>query len=449
VSSRAANQTRVKTSRSANPALTCVSTLAPVIGNRATNRLLTTAKARDAQTLQRFAVVKHEYQTLESPVHTVVSWLAARTGVAPNTVRNDLRPALLGGYAAHLDTPDLDRPDRVVAWLDQVPSSANRKTDNKGMQTQIGKLGSFEDALRTWTGGPKPTPSTTYEGGHLLGYQFARGVAHWSPLNQPSNLAPQDERSNRLAGSMWDEAETIVSGAVGLGKKVLYEASVTYPDRSYTVTANGMLSVLTAGSPTENAVLAQSFPTRFLPTTVHTWTPSQYLLTVTPTSLPAVAQLASMPGVTYRGLIDATSWLILARPLAPARATLHRLIPLIRGISVITPAGANVVEAQGHQVYDAVSEAKQLVFDLSKVFALTSSALWLTGYSAADVLALIPSTVLSSLEAICPMTFWNSTPLLALVIYLLAHQLNIARVLPGSRNPLVGWVKYILQAAGL
>lgn len=376
------------------------------------------------EVVQRNAVLKHEYSELENPAYTVARHLSWATGQPPAQVLQDI-----DWDVPH--TPTLARPDRVVAYVDHVPGGGVRVP----FITQVGKLGYLEEALRG-----RRDDAAIYDGGHLLALSIMPG---WVHVNDARNLAPQRFDDNEAPGR-WRQAETSLKTG---GGPLLYESSVSYPDRTYTVTAGGMARALTPGSPTALALAAQGLVTRWTPTTVHTWTPSQFALAVSSLALasPTVRQ-------TPAGW-DPTNWLpVLHRLASPLKGTIARLVPLAeviehhRGIGGVL-GGMDVRTAQNYPPGDALNEVKQLALDLAKVFALVEWVLPRFGIDSATILAAARSLPgMSATLAFMP-GFLAGSPLAAIILYGVFHQTNVSRLLP--EWPGLDWLKYLLRMVGL
>lgn len=368
------------------------------------------------QVVQRNAILKNEYRRLESPPFTVAKHLAWVTGQPVGQVLADIA----------LDVPlapQLARPDRVIAYIAHATGSAPRPA----LITQIGRLGNFEEQLRGRN-------HVAYNGGHLLALELYN---NWAFINSPRNLAPQRATDN-LAPGEWRRAEIKTNN----GDPVLYEAAVTYPDRTYTVTAAQMGSVLTPGSATALA-LANAGLSKWIPWTVNTWTPSQFHLSVTavkPSDAPTREQ--NLTGN------DPTNWMpVLHRVVSPLKGLLTRIVPgfqLAEHQQRSGYIGGVDLRRQGpHPIGDSLNELKQIVIDVAKI----TTMLRFTGASASILSTLI--YYLPGMEAVlslAPSTLAGA-PIAALLIYAAVHQLNITRLLP--EGPGFDWLKYLLNMLGL
>ncbi|HWY38016.1 MAG TPA: DUF4157 domain-containing protein [Bacteroidia bacterium] len=394
---------------------------AKALGNTTHKNTVSPSKAKAATPVQRVAqlnsIIKHDYRNLENPAYTVAKHLGYVTGLGADQVKKDIA----------IDVPDentLDRPDRVIAYLDKKTGSGHRTP----IITQIGRLGRFEEALRGRS-------TEDFDGGHLLALELWNG---WADINTPSNVAPQRTNDNRWRGG-WRQAEQQVAKNI----PVIYEAAVNYPDRTYTVTAAQMGSVVKPKSATRTALDNAGAVWKLLPWTVNTWTPSQFHLSVTstnPTKSPTGKQ-------TISGA-DPTNWVpILHRIVSPIKGLITRIIPFINlAEHQKAPAflGGIDVRSQGnHPIGDSLNEIKQTVIDLVKL----TSVIELTGI-AATTLSLLVSTIpgMASIIALSPAILAGS-PLAAILIYAIAHQFNISRMIP--EVPVLNWIKYLFGLLGL
>lgn len=374
--------------------------------------------------VQRNAILKHEYRELENPAYTMAKHLGWATGLGPAAIFRDIDPVNIGAVP---QTPTLARPDRVVALLDRRTGSGGRTA----MITQIGRLGYLEEVLRN------RGAVTDYNGGHLLALEFYNT---WPLINDPSNLAPQRADDNKAPGE-WRRAEIWLNVPAA---RVLYEASVSYPDRTYTVTAGGMARAMAPGSPTAIAAANMSYVTSWMPMTVHTWSPNQYAVAVTSLTSPTTHQ-------TTAGW-DLTNWVPgLHRVFSPIKGALTRMLPLFSVIERHQGIGGylgavDVRTQQQHPYRDALNEFKQLARDIAAITAgvaalsyLGIDLSWLAGFAAS-----VPG--IETLAAILP-GFLGTAPLAAMVIYAITHQLNLTRLIP--ELPGLNWIKYGLGLLGL
>lgn len=380
------------------------------------------AVSRRPAVVQRSTIVKHEYQHLENPVHTVAKQLAWATGLLESRVVKDMEKKFgkLPKYAT------MDRPDRVIAYLTEKPES----DDRVDIITRIGHLGNLEEALRGRS-------RTDFNGGHLIALSLFK---EWKKINTPSNLAPQRANDNKAPG-MWRQAEMKLRAGTG----VVYETSVSYPDRTYWLTVGGMKSAVEDGSDTADALAQASAATRLFPWSVHTWTPSQFTVVVTPLSDDAATAHDTETS-------DPTSWLpIVSRFASPLKGQVARLLPfgdIVQHVpSGIFRGGVDVRTRQNHPAEDSLDEIKQIIIDITKLTSLMYWVLPMLGVDVHDVfeiLEVLPGMpmVIDLLRPIAQDDF-----LAALIVYCVFHQANASRSLP--EVPGLDWLKYAMQLIGL
>lgn len=369
--------------------------------------------------VQRNRILKHEYRELENPAYTVASHVGWATGMEPEQVLPDL------AYGVPHDRT-LARPDRVIAQIDHRTGSGPRP----GVITEIGHLGNLEEALRGRT-------ELDFNGGHLIALELFN---NWPLINTAYNLAPQRASDNKAPGE-WRRAEIWLNDGAG---PILYEASVTYPDRTYTVTAGGMAGALAPGSDSLTRLEAAPMWRRWTPWTVHCWTPSQFTLVATPlgTHAPTTHQSTFGP--------DPTNWMpVVARVASPLKGLLFRIVPVIQVVERHTGGGwtlggIDVRTQQNHPIGDALNELKQLAIDLVRltliIERLFPNAIALT----AQFVRMLPGLQ----SFIAPLAdVLGDAPVAALLIYAFAHQFNVSRLIP--EWPLLNWLKYLLNLIGL
>lgn len=356
---------------------------------------------------------------MENPGHTIAKYLSSITKVGINQVLADMVKKIP-------PTQYLDRPDRVVAYIDRKTGSGSRPL----LITQIGHWGNFEERLRGRT-------EEDYDGGHLLALKFYN---NWLKINTSSNIAPQRRGDNQKEN--WSKAEQEIDNK----HKIVIEAAVNYPDRTYTVWPDAAIKVIKNPSRTYTAYMNLGYKKYLhLPTLVYTWVPSQYHMSVTsvmPKSSPASSNLKAF---------DFTNWFpLIHRVTSPIKGLLTRLVPYINLYEKFNAKyyfGGIDVRSQGnHPLGDSLNEVKQMVIDLTKL----TGVVFTTEQTAAilGIFSKIPGITpfLSSLPL--PISgFLSGAPVAALLIYAFTHQFNLTRIIP--EFPGASQLKYFLGLLGL
>lgn len=365
-------------------------------------------------------VLKHEYRNLENPGYTLANYLSSITKVDKDQVFKDMVKKVP-------DSQYLDRPDRVIAYIDHKTGSALRPS----LITEIGHLGNFEERLRGRT-------LEDYDGGHLLALKFYN---NWLKINTSSNVTPQRRNDNQAPGN-WYLAESEIDKK----NEIVIEAAVNYPDRTYTVWPDSAIKAIRNPSRTYTAYQNLGYKKYLhLPTFIYSWVPSQYHMSVT------AVNSKSSPALSNLNAGDFTNWLPVVHRLAsPLKGLVTRLIPhlnIYQKRDAKSFFGGIDVRSQGnHPIGDSLNEVKQMVIDLIKLTGVV-----FTTKQAANVLAMfskIPDiTPFLSKLPVSISGYLSGAPIAALLIYAFSHQLNITRILP--EFPGVSQLKYLLGFLGL
>lgn len=376
-------------------------------------------------TIQTFSIVqfnkiiKHEYRELENPAYTVANYLHRITKLDNDQIFKDFKHRVP-------QSQKLDRPDRVIAYIEKRTGAKKRSS----IITQIGHLGNFEGELRGRT-------LKDYDGGHLLALRFFKD---WPKINTPSNVAPQRRDDNQARGN-WNKAEVEIDNM----KKIVIEAAVNYPDRTYTIWPSRAMEVIKVGSATAIEYNKLSlWDKMYLPQLVHTWVPSQYHMSVT-----SIGELSS-PVSKNILLCDFTNWFpIIHRVISPIKGLLTRIIPYVNLFEIFNTKYYRSIDvrSQGnHPLGDILNEVKQMVIDLTKLTTLVFGAKQIAYIG--NICSKIPgiTTFAARLPLVLSSCLSNS-PIAALLIYAFAHQMNIVRIIP--EYPRAKQLKYFLEFLGL
>lgn len=366
-------------------------------------------------------ILKHEYRRLENPAYTVANYLNRITRVGTDQILKDIK------YNIPEDQ-QLDRPDRVIAYIDRKTGTIHVRP---AIITQIGHLGYLEETLRGRT-------STVYNGGHLLGLSFYND---WPKINDPSNIAPQREDDNQQRGN-WRNAERKIEKK----EKIVIEAAVNYPDRTYTIWPSRAMDVIKNGSDTANRYSKLNWYEKVrLPQLVHTWVPSQYHMSVTS------VDYSSSPVSDTAIAIDLTNWFPLVHRISsPVKGLLTRIVPHMnlfeRFNSRFFMGGIDVRSQGSHPYGDSLNEIKQIVIDLTKLTALVFKAKQIS-YISSNWSKIPGITTFIRTLPLELSTRLSYSPVAALLIYAVTHQLNITRIIP--EYPGLKQLKYFLGILGI
>jgi hypothetical protein len=386
--------------------------------------------------IQRSRVLVHHYRTLEPPIHTLINYLAYWSSRTPNQVIPHLNIPLTNPQINALNHPALDRPDRVVAILDGVGAGAR----NGNVQTGMGHMGNLEDLLRG-------RGASNYDGGHLLKNSVG---GFYDPItNSPRNLAPQSRTSNTYGGN-WKKSEDKMKRLVNPPnpKTVFFDASVTYPDRTYTVPGWRMYNLVTPGTATANNL---STAGRYLFTTFHTWTPSQFNISFTANRFGQTDPTSSPHRLTlpFKGIGQLTNP-ITRQFFGTFLNAVQRFVPIQSlATTAYGPIGSDVVENQDHAYHGIMNEAKQDIIDIGKIRLLMGflAQYGIEASSVFSVLGYIPgfSYFMVALEYIglSQAAIVASPVLTAALLWVAAKQFSfIKRVLPNR-------IQYVLDLVGI